>query len=130
MKTEPIGAMGERVKKLFEITADDVTAIEANARRNEIIALAAFKKGQSSPKIKQLEWDVKELSSAIVECRSKTPIGDYRITHLSSVCLFDLWGSGHSDYSPFVRFGEFDTYEEAKAAAQADFEKRIKKCLL
>lgn len=130
MKTEPTEATRERIKELFEITAEDVTAIEANARRNEIIALAAFRKGQSHPKIKQLEWDVKELSSAIVECRSKTPIGDYRITHLSSVCLFDLWGSGNSNYSPFVRLGEFDTYEEAKAAAQADFCSRVLSCLL
>ena len=126
MKTEPTEA--------FRAMANDlkynVGVIHSNPQLIlEESFISGVRYGQSSPKIKQLEWDVKELSSAIVECRSKTPIGDYRITHLSSVCLFDLWGSGNSNYSPFVRFGEFDTYEEAKDAAQSDFEKRIKECL-
>ena len=123
MKTEPTDAL----RLLSETKLKPVHEIPRY--KAGVIARIAFVEGQSSPKIKQLEWDVKELSSAIVECRSKTPIGDYRITHLSSVCLFDLWGSGNSNYSPFVRFGEFDTYEEAKAAAQTDFEKRVMECL-
>ena len=114
MKTEPTEAMRERIKKLFEITAEDVTAIEANARRNEIIALAAFKKGQSSPKIKQLEWEESdgEYWEAI------TRIGTYSITFDSGsyVTLYDM----DNDVD-----GEWKSLAKAKIACNNDFEKRV-----
>lgn len=119
MKTEPTEAMRERIKKLFEITAEDVTAIEANARRNEIIALAAFKKGQSNPKIKQLEWKEYENYRGRKSYFAKTPFSPYEVAE----------GEDHYImFSPDKRL-RFASANEAKAAAQADFEKRIKECL-
>ncbi len=119
MKTEPIGAMRERIKKLFEITAEDVTAIEANARRNEIIALAAFKKGQSSPKIKQLEWKVAEGTETIL---ANIPFNNYYlIDGVDSMIFLTINSQFH--------IGRYATIEEAKAAAQKDFEERIEKCI-
>lgn len=119
MKTEPIGAMGERIKKLFEITAEDVTAIEANARRNEIIALAAFKKGQSSPKIKQLEWVEYENFHGRKSYLSKTPFSSYDVAD---------GGDHFTMFSPNKRL-RFASADEAKAAAQKDFEERVEKCI-
>lgn len=117
MKTEPIGEMGERIKKLFEITAEDVAAIEANARRNEIIALAAFKKGQSNPKIKQLEWVRYSYGREI----SETPIGNFYI---------DVPNHGKIRMSLVEAFcGYFDSVAEAKSQAQKIFERRVKACL-
>jgi hypothetical protein len=120
MKTEPIDAMRERIKELFEITAEDVTAIEANARRNEIIALAAFKKGQSSPKIKQLEWD--ETSSYYF---AESPVGNYtilRVHDFNKKELCRLYFNGR------IMVCDIDP-DEAKAVAQAEFEKRVMECL-
>ena len=117
MKTEPIVAMRERIKKLFEITEEDVTAIEANARRNEIIALAAFKKGQSSPNIKRLEW-----KSYIGYCTADTHLVDYLITPEYGTDKHLLW----INKSPI---SSYRTPDEAKAAAQTDFEQRVMKCL-
>lgn len=121
MKTEPIDAMRERIKKLFEITAEDVTAIEANARRNEIIALAAFKKGQSSPKIKQLEWaEVNGLGETVI--KAKTSFGDYDVYEKSDHDGYIIWCFGQKHHM-------FDTEIQAKMYAQADFERRVMKCL-
>ena len=119
MKTEPTEAMRERIKKFFEITAGDVAAIEANARRNEIIALAAFKKGQSSPKIKQLEWIGSEGGNVLTGIAIYA--GYYRITSTSEGAFMRIATAG-------IR-KRFDTVDEAKAAAQADFERRVKECL-
>ena len=120
METEPIDAMRERIKELFEITAEDVTAIEANARRNEIIALAAFREGQSSPKIKQLEWDFYDTYYS-----TETPVFDYLITQENDFVEND------GDYALWVNGFPIShsTLEEAKDAAQADFERRVKECL-
>lgn len=122
MKTEPIGAMRERTKKLFEITAEDVTAIEAAARRNEIIALAAFEKGQSSPKIKQLDWDFYGTYYS-----AETPVGHYVILegdeqYLENYTTCTLTYNGNL-------IADFNSIKEAQSAAQADFEKRVKECL-
>jgi hypothetical protein len=119
MKTETIGAMRERTKKLFEITAEDVTAIEANARRNEIIALAAFKKGQSYPKIKQLEWMEYENLRGRKSYFAKTPFSPYEVAD---------GGDHFTMFSPNKRL-RFASAGEAKAASQADFERRVKECL-
>lgn len=119
MKTEPREAMRERIKKLFEITEEDVTAIEANARRNETIALAAFKKGQSSPKIKQLEW-----LDDNFPYRGCSVFVDYIISNKIGsryTVILDI-GTG-------IYINSFKTIDEAKAAAQADFEKRVMECL-
>lgn len=128
METEPIDAMRERIKKIFEITAEDVTAIEANARRNEIIAIAAFKKGQSSPKIKRLEWGCEGFhrtdGSLPDEICASTPFG-------AKYYIYHLWGTvfqltyGYRTISFYLDHG----VEDVKAIAQADFEKRVMECL-
>lgn len=122
MKTEPAEAMRERIKELFEITAEDVAAIEANAMRNEIIALAAFKKGQSYPKIKQLEWDFYGAYYS-----SKTPIGEYTIEEDEGYLL-------KNDPCKLLYNGSYlktcTSVDEVKAAAQADFERRVMECII
>ncbi|MGI6124403.1 MAG: hypothetical protein ACOYIG_09485 [Acetivibrionales bacterium] len=81
----------------------------------------AFKEGQSSPKIKQLEWvEVNSLGEIGIE--AKTPFGNYEVYEKSDHDGYILWWF---DPKPYV----FDTEIEAKMYAQADFEKRIKECL-
>ena len=78
----------------------------------------AFEIGQSSPKIKQLEW----VESDGEYWEAITRIGTYSITFDSGsyVTLYDM----DNDVD-----GEWRSLAKAKAAAQADFEKRIKECL-
>ena len=116
MKTEPTDAMRERIKGLFEINAEDVAAIEANARRNEIIALAAFKKGQSYLKIKQLEW-IEDYGYI----QAETPFFKYLVPIIGKKASLCFGGN--------EGFLMFDTVDDAKAAAQAHFEKRVMECL-
>lgn len=87
------------------------------------IAKKAFEEGQSSPKIKQLEWEdydgvyfdsISAVGHYIVFDGDKFSEASYR---------FALSYNGNLvDY--------FESLDEAKAAAQADFEKRVKECLL
>ena len=116
MKTKPT----EALRLLSETNLNPIHEIPRH--RADIIARIAFSEGQSSPKIKQLEW--KE-TNYYIEARTK--IGKY-LTQLSGTSI-------NSELRVQVYFcgtGEivFDgTLDEAKAAAQADFEKRIKECL-
>ena len=102
-------------------------------KRNDIIivdgeytdetVVQAFQEGQSNPKIKQLEW--KETNYYI---EAQTKIGKY-LTQLSGTSI----NSESRVQMYFCGTGEivFDgILGEAKEAAQADFEKRIKECLL
>ena len=82
----------------------------------------AFERGQSSPKIKQLEW--KE-TNYYIEARTK--IGKYLTmssgTSINSESRVQMYFGGTGEIV-------FDgTLGEAKAAAQIDFEKRVKECL-
>lgn len=80
------------------------------------IAKKAFEEGQSSPKIKQLEWE--EYRYCLV---ATTPF--YNVS-IKEVCgIYEL----ATAYSAFIK--SYNSLDEAKAAAQADFEKRIKECL-
>lgn len=96
---------------------------------HELIELAqkeAFKEGQYSPKIKQLEWE--ELSREVIEAdyeyppksvfKAATPFMYYTI-HKSFTNTFEVNGD------PEI----YSSIKEAKAASQRDFEKRIKECL-
>ena len=80
----------------------------------------AFYEGQSSPNIKQLEWNFYGTYYS-----AETPVIDYLITQENDFSINEdecsLWVNGF----PISH----STLEEAKAAAQADFEKRIKECL-
>ena len=68
------------------------------------------------PKIKQLEWE--EYRDCLV---STTPF--YNVS-IKEVCgIYEL----ATAYSAFIK--SYNSLDEAKAAAQRDFEKRVKECL-
>lgn len=116
MKTEPT----EALKILDETRLNPIHEIQRY--KAELAEKIAFQEGQSSPKIKQLEW--KE-TNYYIEARTK--IGKY-LTLLSGTSI----NSELRVQMYFCGTGEivFDgTLDEAKAAAQADFEKRVKECL-
>ncbi len=78
----------------------------------------AFKEGQSSPKIKQLEWV--EVWDGYEDAR--TQFGHYVVRPSidnKTFLMIDL-RKGIQHYS---------TLNEAKSAAQADFERRVRECL-
>jgi len=74
---------------------------------------------QSSPKIKQLEWIGSEGGNVITGIAIYA--GYYRITSTSEGAWMRIATAG-------IR-KRFETVDEAKAAAQADFEKRVMECL-
>lgn len=113
MKTEPTEAL-----KLIEYSWYALPNATAIDRKDCIEAVnIAFKEGQSSPKTKQLEWE----DTDMCYFESKTSLGLwYSITELKGTYI--------------VHFGDAPiswekSLESAKAAAQADFEKRVKECL-
>ena len=111
MKTEPTEA-----KQLLEdswITSRTTIAFKIDAFRAVNIA---FQEGQSNPKIRQLEWE--EYRDCLV---STTPF--YNVS-IKEVCgIYEL----ATAYSAFIK--SYNSLDEAKAAAQDDFEKRVKECL-
>lgn len=77
----------------------------------------SYHDGQSSPKIKQLEWVRYSYGREI----SETPIGNFYI---------DVPNHGKIRMSLVEAFcGYFDSVAEAKSQAQKIFERRVKKCL-
>ena len=76
----------------------------------------AFQEGQSSPKIKQLEWKEDCLFADIIVSEGFS-LQFYEIKIIDNTLYI-----GDTEQS-------FKTIDEAKAAAQADFEKRVKECL-
>ena len=131
MKTEPTEALKEI--KHCTWTAEDFN-IRDGFERHEVvdeddainIANIAFTEGQSSPKIKQLEWDV---HGPMHYVNQYNPIG-------YTACITE-WNFGKKDYS--VRLGLndsnnstkfFNSIDEAKDFVQKDFEKRVKECLI
>ena len=83
------------------------------------IAKKAFQEGQSNPKIKQLEW-----LDDNFPYRGCSVFVDYIISNKIGsryTVILDI-GTG-------IYINSFKTIDEAKAAAQADFEQRIKECL-
>ena len=99
----------ETLKNMVEYTQKESTEI-------------AFKEGQSNPKIKQLEWEY--LKSYY---RSNSSIYKYAIIHANDfktdVGLYSLLINGE-----FLNY--YAELNEAKQFAQADFERRIKECLI
>ena len=73
-----------------------------------------------SPKIKQLEWKEYENFRGRKSYFAKTPFSPYEVAD---------GGDHYTMFSPNKRL-RFASADEAKAAAQADFEKRVKECLL
>ena len=118
MKTEPIEARCHIMTRSFGNGYGDEIMVREDA---EEAVRIAYKEGQSSPKIKQLEWEFYYGTFY----SAKTAFVDYIImqendfTENDSNC--ELWVNGFPSLH--------STLEEAKAAAQADFEKRVLECL-
>jgi len=92
---------------------------ELSDKIDELFELS-YLEGQSSPKIKQLEW--METSSRYF---AGSPVGDYtilRVYNFDEKELCRLYFNGR------IMIYDIDL-DEAKVAAQADFEKRVKECL-
>ena len=111
MKTEPTISIQDEVAKIH---AQYGTTEMANYRIEKLLEKYIE---QSFPKIKQLEWE----GTNMWYFKAKTSLGlGYSITEIKGTYI--------------VHFGDAPiswekSLESAKAAAQADFEKRIKECL-
>lgn len=93
-----------------------------------------------APAVVALEWEPKEgmrppacdPKSAYMDARTETLVGFYTITApphaASSAEPYEL--KGPWTYQSFGEWSHFDTLEAAKAAAQADFEARIRSALV
>lgn len=89
---------------------------ELSNKIDELFELS-YLEGQSNPKIRQLEWE--EYRDCLV---STTPF--YNVS-IKEVCgIYEL----ATAYSAFIK--SYNSLDEAKAAAQADFEQRVRECLL
>lgn len=113
MKTEPtINIQSEVVKIHSQFGMTEI----ANYRIEKLFEMYAK---QSSPKIKQLEWVEYENLRGRKSYFAKTPFSPYEVAD---------GGDHFTMFSPNKRL-RFASAGEAKAAAQRDFEKRIKECL-
>lgn len=117
MKTEPTEALKYADKEL-----SDIKIVYSGATKDSKIfkhkdLVCAFEQGQSSPKIKQLEWE----DTDMWYFKAKTSLGfGYSITEIKGTYI--------------VHFGDAPiswekSLESAKEVAQEHFEKRIKECL-
>ena len=113
MKTEPTISIQDEVAKIH---AQYGTTEMANYRIEKLLEKYIE---QSSPKIKQLEWKKYENFLGRKSYFAKTPFWPYEVAD---------GGDHYTMFSPDKRL-RFALADEAKAAAQADFEKRIKECL-
>lgn len=115
MKTEPTINIQDEVAKIH--AQYGITEM-ANYRIEKL-----FEKyvKQSSPKIKQLEWE-----HGLYRLLSKTSVGDYTIAPMKNGYHMYLYSKKQyywlKDY--------VNTIEEAKQFAQTDFENRVKECLI
>ena len=111
MKTEPTEA-----KQLLEDSWLFASTTDSFKKDSFRAVNIAFQEGQSNPKIRQLEWE--EYRDCLV---STTPF--YNVS-IKEVCgIYEL----ATAYSAFIK--SYNSLDEAKAAAQDDFEKRVKECL-
>lgn len=116
MKTEPTEAL--RLIEYSWYALPNATAID---RKDCIEAVnIAFKEGQSNPKIKQLEWEEYENRLGRKSYFAKTQFSPYEVGNAGNYYIM---------YSPDKRL-RFASADEAKSAAQADFEKRVMECLI
>ena len=113
MKTEPTEAY-EGVKYY------EAHNINIDAFRAKKLCDMAFYEGQSSPNIEPLEW--RETSSRYF---AESPVGNYAIV---SVYNFNEKELCRLYFNGRIMACDID-HDEAKSAAQADFEKRVMECL-
>lgn len=114
MKTEPTEARVYISSYSCENGAGDMIIDREDA---EEAVNMAFKEGQSSPKIKQLEWE--DIDMWYFKAKTSLGLG-YSITEIKGTYIVHFGG---------VPISWEKSLESAKEAAQRDFEKRIKKCL-
>jgi hypothetical protein len=125
----------ECIDNLIDSLSLEVNHEESNYDAGQVHALSnygkeiykvGFSEGQSSPKIKQLEW---ERNGTIWHVNQYNPVG--------YTAAITKWAFGEKQYS--VRLGLndsnnsiwfFNSIDEAKAFVQKDFERRIKECLI
>lgn len=113
MKTEPtevFRAMANDLKYNFGVIHSNPQLILEES------FISGVRYGQSSPKIKQLEWE--EYRDCLV---STTPF--YNVS-IKEVCgIYEL----ATAYSAFIK--SYNSLDKAKEVAQSDFEQRVKECL-
>ena len=115
MKIEPTEARCHIITRSFGNGYGDEIMMREDA---EEAVNMAFKEGQSSPKIKQLEW-----AEGFFALLSDTQFGSYQIFKPIS---------SHNAYIVYLNDKPIlivSDLNEAKSSAQADFEQRIKGCL-
>ena len=121
MKTEPTEALRAMANDLKY----NVGVIHSNPQLIlEESFISGVRYGQSSPKIKQLEWDFYRVyysaRTSIGEYAIKEDVNYYGISN-NNGCILTYNG---------VPLGKSHlVFDNAKAAAQADFEKRVMDCL-
>ena len=116
MKTEPTEALRAMANDLKYNTGLVQSNIQLLIEESFI---SGVKYGQSSPKVKQLEW-----LDDNFPYRGCSVFVDYIISNKISsyyTVILDI-GTG-------IYINSFETIEEAKSAAQVDFEKRVMECL-
>ena len=96
-----------------------LTELRQAAKIDYLAGYSEAMRCQSSPKIKQLEWMEYENFHGRKSYLSKTPFSSYDVAD---------GGDHFTMFSPNNRL-RFASADEAKAAAQADFEKRVMECL-
>ena len=117
MKTEPEKAL----KMLSEVQLNPIHEIPRY--KADIIARIAFSEGQSNPKIKQLKWYFYGTYHI-----TETPVGRYVILEGDEKYLKNYITYTLTHNRSLI--ADYNSIKEALSAAQADFEKRIKECLL
>lgn len=124
MKTEPEKALKSLIRDVFDLSEPGWGDIENIIYYNDAkdAVNIAFQEGQSYPKIKQLEWDFYGAYYS-----SKTPIGEYTIEEDEGYLL-------KNDPCKLLYNGSYlktcTSVDEVKAAAQADFERRVMECII
>lgn len=101
----------------YEESNYDAGQVHALSNYGKEIYKVGFLEGQSNPNIKQLEWEEDVLFADIIVSDGFSLLF-YKINIIDNTLYF-----GDAAQS-------FNTIDEAKAYAQADFEARIKECLI
>src|SRR5690554_1179354 len=118
----------ECIDNLIDSLSLEVNHEESNYDAGQVHALSdygkeiykvGFLEGQSNPKIKQLEWV--EVWEGYED--AKTPFGHYVVRPSIDNRVFLM-------VNPRKIIQTYSTLSEAKSAAQADFERRVKECLI
>lgn len=124
MKTEPM----EALKFLYSVEdpTDNIPMHLTPKDKADHVCRLAFKEGQSSPKIKQLEWVNRFEFSEELGIKAQTPFCTYTI--------IDMKDSGFAEGIYLSSIDDVDvevsSFDEGKKLAQEDFERRIKECLI